>query len=138
AYREALECAPQRAGSRARLSLMLLAQHRGDEALAEATREGTEVFRHWALATVHSTLGQGTQSDGMLRTLIEKHGEEAACQIARVQGRGGEWGAGFEWLERAYELRAPGLADGKITPRFRPLHPDPRWSPFLTKMRLEG
>ena len=45
AYRKALELAPQRGGTRANLAVSLLAQCRGDEALAEAARELREGIR---------------------------------------------------------------------------------------------
>ncbi len=52
--RKALELGPQRAATRSLLSLFLLALDRGEEALADASREPHEDYRHWALATRHS------------------------------------------------------------------------------------
>jgi hypothetical protein len=43
----------------------------------------------------------------------------------------------FEWLERAYAQRDPGLTDTKVSRRLRSLHGDPRWGAFLKKMGLE-
>ena len=44
----------------------------------------------------------------------------------------------FEWLERAYEQRDPGLSELKASPRFHSLRGDPRWDAMLMKTRLEG
>jgi hypothetical protein len=43
----------------------------------------------------------------------------------------------FEWPERTYTQRDPGLAGTKVSPRLRSLHGDPRWGAFLQKMGLE-
>ena len=46
--------------------------------------------------------------------MIEKHAQESACQIAEVYGARGEADAAFQWLDRAYAQRDPGLADDRI------------------------
>ena len=48
----------------------------------------------------------------------------------------GEADHAFDWLERAYVQRDPGLAEMKPDPLFRSLHADPRWDAFLRKMGL--
>jgi tetratricopeptide (TPR) repeat protein len=137
ASRKALELAPQRAGTRCLLSLTLLALGRGEEALAEAAREPEEGHRLQALAIVHHGLGHAAESDSALEKLIEKYSGDSACQIADVYAVRGETNRAFEWLERAYAQRDPGLADMKNNPRLRSLHGDPRWAAFLKKMGLE-
>jgi TolB-like protein/Tfp pilus assembly protein PilF len=136
AHRKALELSPQRAISRGYLSLTVLAQDRGEEALKEALREPHEAFQLWALAIIHHALGHARESDAALEELIEKHSESLAFQIAEVYGARGEVDRGFEWLDRAYEQRDGGLSDMKGIPRLRSLHGDPRWGAFLRKMRL--
>jgi serine/threonine protein kinase/Tfp pilus assembly protein PilF len=137
ACRKALELAPQGVGTRAYLSLTLLAQGRGEEALKEALREAHEAFQLWALAIIHHRLGHSRESDAALDELIEKCSEDYAFQIAEVYGARGEVDRGFEWLERAYEKRDGGLAEMKVNPRLRSLHGDPRWGEFMRKMGLE-
>jgi eukaryotic-like serine/threonine-protein kinase len=137
AYREALELAPQRVGTHAFLSLALLAQHRGMEALAEAVREPVEAFHLWALAIVHHGLGHGKEADEAMHGLIEGYAGDSAYQIAEALQSRGEADAAFEWLERAYAQRDAGLAEMKLDPHFRSLHGDPRWGTFLEKMGFE-
>jgi tetratricopeptide (TPR) repeat protein len=137
AYRKLLELAPQTSVVPAMLSLVLLAQGRGDEALAEAKREPDEAFRLWPLAIIHNVMGRGSESDEALRELIEKYADDSANQIAEVLAARGEAEAAFEWLERAYAQRDAGLAMMKTGPHFRSLHGDPRWGAFLKKMGLE-
>jgi eukaryotic-like serine/threonine-protein kinase len=137
AYRKALDLAPHRINTCALLSLTLLAQGRGEEALAEAMREPDEAFRLWALGIIHHVLGRRAESDQALRELTEKYAEDSACQVAEVHGARGEADAAFEWLERSYAQRDGGLPEMKVNPRFRSLHGDPRWGRFLMKMGLE-
>ena len=112
AYRKALELAPQRAGPRAYLALNLLAQGRGDEALAEALREPDEGFRLWALAIIEHAAGRRAESDTALQELIAKYQDAAAYQVAQVYGARGEADLAFDWLERAYvATRSRALGD---------------------------
>ncbi len=138
AYRAALELAPQRIATRAHLALTLLAQGRGEEALAEAVREPEEGYRLWAEAIVHHALGHGAESGIALRQLVDSHADLWALQIADVHAAQGAVDAAFEWLERAYAKRDPGLAQVKTSPRLRPLHRNPQWGRFLRKMGFEG
>jgi serine/threonine-protein kinase len=137
AYRKALELAPLSAAVRSSLSLTLLALGRGEEALVEAGREADEAFRSWGLAIVHHGLGHAAESDAALHELIEKYSEGSAFEVADVCAMRGETDRAFEWLERAYAQRDPGLTETKVSPRLRSLHADPRWGAFLKKMGLE-
>jgi serine/threonine protein kinase/tetratricopeptide (TPR) repeat protein len=137
AFRSSLELAPSRAATRASLAFALAAQGRLEEAMAETMREPLEWARLRALAILHHVMQHRAESDEALRELIEKHWAESACQIAEVYGARGEADAAFEWLERAYAQRDPGLADVKPSPHLRLLHGDPRWGAFLEKVGLE-
>ena len=49
----------------------------------------------------------------------------------------GEIDTAFEWLERAIDSRDAGVTHGKVNPRFRPLHGDPRWELLMKKIGFE-
>jgi len=134
AYRRGLELAPQRVGTHADLALTLLAEGRGEQALAEAMQEPLEWARLRSLAMVRHAMGKRTESDEALRKLIEIDSEGGAYQIAEVHAKRGEPDAAFGWLERAYAQRDPGLAEMKTNPHFRSLQNDPRWATFLNRM----
>ena len=136
AYRKTMELAPQREVARAVLSLNLLAQGRGDEALAEVSREPNEAYRLWALAIIEDAAGRRTESDVALQNLIAKYQTECAYQVADVYGARGYADLAFDWLERAYVQRDAGLADTKTDGHLRSLYADPRWDAFLRKMGL--
>jgi TolB-like protein/Tfp pilus assembly protein PilF len=113
-----------------------LAQGRAAEALELAEREVLPDFRLLGIALAQHTLGNKEASDAAVAQLIERHGNEAAYQIAEAHAWRGERDRVFEWLDRAYTQRDPGLAMTSSDPFFRPMHDDPRWLPFLKKMRF--
>jgi tetratricopeptide (TPR) repeat protein len=135
-FRKALEIAPQRASLHGMLSLDLLAQGRGEEALAEVLREPEEWARLWALAIIHHAEGHRVESDAALQALIAKYQDLAAYQVAGVYAARNELETAFRWLERAFDQRDPGLSEVKCEPLFRTLHADPRWEAFLHKIGL--
>ena len=111
-----------------------LAQGHAAEALELAQRESLPDFRLLGIALAQHTLGNKDASDAALQQLGDNHGNEAAYQCAEVCGWRGEIDRAFEWLERAYTQRDPGLAIACSDPFFRPLQDDPRWAPFMKKM----
>lgn len=136
AFRKALEIAPQLASLHGLLSLDLLAQGRAEEALAEVLREPEEWARLWAPAIIHHAEGRRAESDAALQALIAKYQDLAAYQVAGAYATRNELEPAFQWLERAYDQRDPGLSEMKCEPSFHPLHADPRWAAFLRKMGL--
>lgn len=136
AYRKALELGPQASGLHAWLSQSLLAQGRGEEALAEALREPEEWARLTVLAIIHHAEGHGTEPDAALAALIAKHHDSSAYQIGQIHSARGETELAFQWLERAYRQRDPGLTEMKCDPALRGLHADPRWEVLLRRMGL--
>ena len=137
AYRKALELAPQRINTHGLLALTLLAQGRVEDALAEAAQEPDDAMRLWSLAIVQHASGHGAESDHTLRELIDTFADVSPYSIAEVYALRGGTDAAFAWLERAYTQRDTGLSSIKVSPGLRPLHRDPRWGPFVTKMGFE-
>jgi tetratricopeptide (TPR) repeat protein len=136
ANEKVLELAPQRAVARASLAIVLLGLGRTEAALAEALREPEEWGRLYALAIVHHAAGRASDSDEALRTLAARYAGDAAYQVAEVHAARGEADPAFDWLERAFAQRDPGVVWTKIDPLLRPLHADPRWAAFVRKLRL--
>ncbi|HEV2039572.1 MAG TPA: TIR domain-containing protein [Casimicrobiaceae bacterium] len=136
AMRKALELAPQSVAAHTWLSIVLLEQGRNDEALVEALQEPEEWGRLFALAVIQHAAGRQAESDRALHELAEKWGDLGAYQVAQAHGARGEVAAAFEWLERAFTQRDPGIFWTKVDPLLRSLHADPRWGVFLRKLRL--
>ena len=118
------------------LGIVLLAQSRLDEALAAFKRENIVTFRLLGLALVQHALGRPTESDAALRELIAWDADGSAYQIAEAHAYRGEFDGAFEWLERAFVQRDPGVVMMKASWLLNSLHRDPRWQPLLEKMSL--
>ena len=136
AYHTALELAPQLVGTRAYLALNLLAQDRVEEAVAEVLREPEEWALLWGTAIIEHGIGHRAAANAALQELTAKHAESGACQIAEVHATRGEVDPAFEWLERAFAQRDPGLSEMKSNRLLRGLHADARWIALLRKMGL--
>jgi serine/threonine-protein kinase len=136
AFDELITLSPEYPGAYRRISGVHI--DRGDYAasLAAALQERDEGYRLTALAAVHAMLGNEAESDASLNMLIEKYATHMAAQIAEIYAYRGDVESAFEWLERAYESRDPGLVSIlSITP-MQILHSDTRWLPFLEKLEL--
>jgi tetratricopeptide (TPR) repeat protein len=134
ALKHALELNPLGGMTRAALGQTYLAQGRFPEALAEFEKESHEGFRLLGLSMAYHALGQETQSSAVREQL----GDLSAHAYLNAQANAycGNVDLAFQWLERAYVQRNAGLPSMKSQPSLRALHGDPRWQPFLTKMRL--
>jgi len=135
-FQTALHLSPKDGLSHAFLSLTRLLQGRIDEALPLAEAESHDVFRNVTLAIIHHAAGRSLESDAALKTLTEEYGWTAAYQVAEAHACRNEIDKAFEWLERAYAQRDPGVVYTATDRFLRPLHGDPRWKAFLERMRL--
>jgi TolB-like protein/DNA-binding winged helix-turn-helix (wHTH) protein/Tfp pilus assembly protein PilF len=117
------------------IGLILL--DRGDKsaALAAIEQEADPVHRLMGLAIVQNALGDRAAADQALAELVEKF-PGRPTEIADVYARRGDPDAAFQWLERAFARRDPGLLWVKINVSLRSLHSDPRFDALLRRMGL--
>jgi TolB-like protein/Flp pilus assembly protein TadD len=115
---------------------ILLAKRQPQQALAEAEQEPSDWAKLSREALAYHDLGRHQDSDKALAMLIETHSTDATFQVAEVYAYRGEIDKAFEWLERSYEWRDPGLSELKIDPLLNNLRNDLRYSEYLKKMRL--
>ena len=134
ALQHALDLSPNAGLHHAFLALVRLLQGRGQEGLALARAESHGVFRNRAIAMIQHALGNPAESDAALTALIDGYGWTGAYQVAEVYAYRNEIEKAFEWLERAYVQRDPGVSYSATDSFLRPLHGDPRWRPFLQRM----
>ena len=134
AFRRALEITPYKPGTPAYLALILSAKGREEEALRWAHSETDEPWRLWAIAIVENAAGRHTQAHASLSELIEKYSSHLAFQIAEAYATFGETEEAFKWLETAFGVRDPGLAQLKWSTSLIPLHADPRWAALLKRV----
>ncbi|TMG83655.1 MAG: tetratricopeptide repeat protein [Betaproteobacteria bacterium] len=137
AFRLAIDLAPNAGLAHAFLAITRLMQGRNEEAVALAEAESHDVFRNVALAMIRHAQGRAAESEAALQTLIDGFGWTAAYQVAEVHAYRGDVEKAFEWLERAFAQRDPGVMFTATDRFLQPLHTDPRWQPFLQRMGLE-
>ena len=136
AFQLALDFNPSGGLHHAFLAITRLLQGRPEEGLILAQSESHDVFRNVACAMIHHALGHPAESETSLQALIDSFGWTAAYQVAEVYAYRNEVEKAYEWLERAYAQRDPGVVYTATDKLLRPLHGDPRWRPFLDRMRL--
>ena len=97
-------------------------------------QESFEVYRLLGQVMAHHALGRKTESDVVLKKMIEKYEQDWPYDIAYLFAYRGEVGRAFAWLDKAVEYNDPGLYGIATEPLFSNLHADPRWLPFLEEL----
>ncbi len=136
AFRLALDLGPTAGLGHAFLAITRLQQGHAAEALPLAQAEPHDVFRNLALTMTLRALGRQAEADAALRTLEGEFGWTAAYQTAEAYADRNDVDKAFEWLEKAYAQRDPGVAYTAVDALLEPLHDDPRWRPFVRKLGL--
>ena len=132
----ALQLSPDHAFAACDLAITeLLAGHLA-AALAASERCAGKPYCLLALAVVHAALGDAEASRRALEDLISGYGHHSAFQIAQAFAWLGQPDAAFEWLDRAYRQRDPGLRRVGYDPLVRRLAGDPRHAELLRRMKL--
>ena len=134
AFRRVQELSPASPWGHAGVAMALVATGRSEPAAAEAARESNEWSRLYALSLARWGQKDRPAADKVLAEFIAGNADVAAYQIASVYAYRGETDRAFEWLERAYRQRDPGLGWSKEDFFLQGLHADPRWPAFLKKL----
>ena len=134
--RKVLQVSPQYTGGHLDLALILLAQGKRDEALAEMTREADQSSRDLGLAIVNFRLGRKAESNAALDRLVKTNASDWPAAIAGAHAARGELDEAFKWIDRAYSQKDTDIAFIKSEAWFDPMRPDPRYNAFLRKMKL--
>jgi tetratricopeptide (TPR) repeat protein len=136
ALRKALELNPNAANVHGVLAGIYLVQNLPEDALKETEQEPLNWAKLTSEALVYHALHRPQESDIALNNLIAADQKEAAYQIAEVYAYRGEADKAFEWLDRAYQQRDPGIPGLKTDPLLRSLREDPRYDAGLAQLRL--
>lgn len=136
AFLKALEISPEMVRIHCMLGEILLAQSQPQAALSEMEKEKHQAFHLYGVALAYHALGRNKDADASLADLIRKLSAVAPFQIAEVYAFRGDANRAFEWLDRAYFERDPGITQLKGAPLFRDLVGDPRFAGVLNKLRL--
>src|SRR5215471_328393 len=134
--KKGLELNPDVWNGRLLLSQIYVMQGRPQDALPEIERVNYSDSRLLLYALAYHALGREKESDAALRDLIAKYHALDEFQIAQIYAFRNESDEAFEWLDRAYAHRDPGLIQTKEDPLLRSLHKDPRYAALLKKLNM--
>lgn len=135
--RQAIELQPSAAGFRLLLTQAYIKLGRFDEALAAANAEPDAATRRAATAQAYFAAGNAEAGQPILDEMIRLDADSLPFYIAEVYGLRGDRDAAFEWVEKAYAARDPGVAILYEDPIVAPLLRDePRFVEFVKKLNL--
>jgi len=134
-YEHLLQLNPGYPGAHMRLGQILLLQDRPQEALDMIRQDSDPYWQDYAVSLALYSLGQQAEADEALANFIKMH-PDGPFQAAEIYAWRGEMDQAFEWLERAYSARDPGLSELLDDPFLATLKEDGRWQAFLDKLGL--
>ena len=95
-----------------------------------------DVFRFLCVALVRHTQGRHAESDAAITEMEAKFGTHGCYQIAEAYAYRNQPDRAFEWLDKGYRNRDPGLTWLTYDPLMKSLHADERWPAVLRQMNL--
>ena len=115
--RATLEISPEFSFGRYLLGVILLLKGQAAPALELGSSSQTSICAVLGYCHLHITQsGQQEASDAVLKKLIEKHADVSAYQIVQAYAYRGEKEKAFDWLDRAYRQRDPGVTNLPVDP----------------------
>jgi tetratricopeptide (TPR) repeat protein len=136
AFRKALDVNPEYPAAHAGMAVIYVLRSQPKLAFEEMGKEPEPFWKLYGSTLANYAAGKEKEADQLLAEMIQKNGDSAAIQIAEVDAYRGKIDSAFSWLDRAYAQRDGGLSEIKGDPLLKNLEKDPRWTAFLTKMRL--
>jgi TolB-like protein/Flp pilus assembly protein TadD len=138
AIHRAIELQPTSAGFHEQLAIIEILRGRAQPALVEAQQEPAGWWQDTAVALARQIGTDRGAADAALRTVIERDAGAAAYQIAQVYALRNDAKATFEWLDRAWSNRDPGIQFLLSDPFILRFKNDPRFAAFCRKVGLPG
>ena len=132
--RKAIALQPGGAGTWEMLALVEAKRGDGEAALKAALQESDPDWRAYAIALAQQARRDRPAADAALDAFIAGHSDDMSFQIATVYAFRGDADKTFEWLDRAYEKRDPGVMALIDNPFTGELQSDPRFAAFCKKV----
>jgi tetratricopeptide (TPR) repeat protein len=136
AIRRAIELQPGGASHHQTLTVIEIQRGQVQAALETAQQEPPGAWQDIALALARQIGDDRSAADAALRTLIEKYAGGAPYQIAEVYALRNDAKATFEWLDRAWSNRDPGIVSLLYDPFILRYKDDPRFAAFCRQVGL--
>lgn len=136
AIRKAIELQPKAAAYHEKLAVILIQRGEAAAALAAAQQEQAGPWRDVAITLARQVGPDRSAADAALKRLIEKYSADGPYQIAEVYALRGDANATFQWLDRAWRARDPGIGYLLFDPFILRFKDDPRFAAFCRKVGL--
>jgi TolB-like protein/Flp pilus assembly protein TadD len=136
AIRKAIELQSTAAVFHEELAIILIQRGEARAALQAAQQEPAGPWRDVALALARQVGPDRGAADAALKRLIQQHGQGAPYQIAEIYALRGDANATFQWLDRAWSDRDPGIGFLLYDPLIQRYDTDPRFAAFCRKVGL--
>jgi len=136
AIRKAIELQPTAPTCHEELAIVLIQRQEAHAALEAAQQEPAGVWQDVALALARQVGPDRGAADAALKSVIQKEGQLAPYQIAEIYALRGDANATFQWLDRAWSDRDPGISALLYDPFIRRYDTDPRFAAFCRKVGL--
>jgi TolB-like protein/Flp pilus assembly protein TadD len=136
ALHKAIELQPAAARLHAYLTIIDVLRGNAAAALQDAQLEPKGFWQDYALALAQQAQSDHATADAALQKLLNEDAVSGPFQIAAVYGLRKEPDRMFEWLDRAYTERDPGLTQLLVTPFILKYKNDPRFAAFCQKLKL--
>jgi tetratricopeptide (TPR) repeat protein len=136
AIRRAIELQPRTALQYRRLAIIEIQRGNPHAALAAAQQELPGVYHDFAVALARQIGDDRRAADAALSTLTQNHGTGFPYLVADVYTLRKDAKATFEWLDRAWSIRDPGIALLLFDPFMLRYKDDPRFAAFCRKVGL--
>ena len=134
--RKAIELQPASGIFDATLAVIEIQRGDAKAALTEAERTLPGIWQDYALAMARQIGKDRAAADAALKLVIDKHADSMAFQIAEVYALRHEPDKTFEWLDRAWANRDPGLQFLLVDRSLLRYQNDPRFAAFCKKVGL--
>jgi serine/threonine-protein kinase len=134
AYRRGQEIAPAIARVNTNIGYALMLLGRFDEAAAYFEEEPTAWIADLGRILLLRRTGDRSSWLAATEKYSTDYGEQNSYQIAELYADGSMPDEAFDWLERGYAIRDPGVTYVMADRLLDNLHDDPRWPEFLKKM----
>jgi serine/threonine-protein kinase len=134
-----LEMDPNFELARFYLHIALLNKHLAKGMYEDALEECQKSNDHIWAGIVYAKMGKKDEAQNILMDLISQseHSPNLTLSVAGLFFALKDNDQGFQWLEKAYEYKLPGLARLKIRPECEGVRDDPRFKDMLRRVGLE-
>jgi tetratricopeptide (TPR) repeat protein len=116
------------------LAYYTLADFDSARSSCESKSDGWESL--WCLAMVYDKLGRHTDAEAVFAKLTAAFVDAPAYQYAEIYGQWGNRAKALEWLEKALQVRDPGLAMLRVDPLLDPLRKEPRFQAIMRELKF--